>query len=652
MSNKKQQADRVRFSIGTKLITIISVIVIFSLGTITALVSWMVREDLKISAEDKNFEANRRAAAEAEDTLVNIRAACGQLMYTIHATGGNTTEEAADYFFTQNPRAAAFTYTFKGQRHVLTNKVFFKSRDMDVSLAEKFFIDNDISLIRASAGETVLINASPVFNRALLALFFPWQNKAGQNGADGILFAADSLVDSFGFGTNQSFLLNDQGDILIHSDFSLLQKGVNVSDRYFISKIREASQRNKQELMLADFRFEQPELLTRYYTAFTKLSLSGSIVITSIEYDKVFEGIDATTRRNIYLTGAVLFISIMLIWFFSKTISMPLRVLSEAARSIEGGRFELDIQLKSKDEIGLLGRSFQKMSGALQIFGRFTNREIAVKAMRGEIKPGGLPKHATIFFSDIRGFTAISEKITKTFGNKASDKIVFWLNNYLTQMVDCIEKTNGAVDKFIGDAVMAHWGTAYTTGSPQKDAYNCIKAALMMRHALFLLNSKFGMNDPGNPHIQIGCGINSGIVTAGQIGSELRMEYTVIGDPVNIASRVEALTKPLAVDILITEDTWKLAGNYFITEEMPPVTVKGKSKPLRIFAVVNFSGVNTGPRSLADVRRILGLAAPDLSKVDLDADEKKYKIGAAGGVAGGVAGGSSRISSQAGIGKK
>jgi adenylate cyclase len=445
--------------------------------------------------------------------------------------------------------------------------------------------------------------------------------------------------------------------MLIHSDFALLREGTNVVNFEFIRRIREAPDRNKQELIYADFNFApvastaavtstastastssataatgSTGLVTAppawYYTAFTKLTYGGCIVITGIEYEKVFEGITATTRRNIYLTAVVLFISVMCIWFFSKTISTPIKALAAAAKSIEGGQFEQQLRLKGRDEIGMLGASFRRMSNALHIFGKFTNREIAVKAMRGEIKPGGLPKHATIFFSDIRGFTALSENFTKTFGDEASDKIVFWLNNYLTGMVECVEKTGGAVDKFIGDAVMAHWGTAYTAGSPRKDAFNCVKAALMMRHALMALNkNRAQANDPGNPPIRIGCGINTGIVTAGQIGSDLRMEYTVIGDPVNLASRVEALTKPLATDILITEDTWKLVGDNFITEEMPPVTVKGKAKPVRLFAVVNFSAAKTGPRTLAEVRTMLGVEAPDISKVDLDADEKKYKIG-------------------------
>jgi adenylate cyclase len=250
--------------------------------------------------------------------------------------------------------------------------------------------------------------------------------------------------------------------------------------------------------------------------------------------------------------------------------------------------------------------------------------------MRGEIKPGGLPKSATIFFSDIRGFTEKSENFTKAFGEKASDKIVLWLNEYFTCMVDCVEKTGGVVDKFIGDAVMAHWGTAYTSGSPAKDALNCVTAALNMRQALFEMNQKRAGNDPGNPQIRIGCGINSGIVTAGQLGSEERMEYTVIGDPVNLASRTEALNKPLGTDILITEDTWMLVKEYIITEEMPSVTVKGKEKPVRMFAVVNLRAkpgeIQQRPVTLMQVREMLGIEAPDLSRIDTDLEEKKYKI--------------------------
>jgi adenylate cyclase len=114
----------------------------------------------------------------------------------------------------------------------------------------------------------------------------------------------------------------------------------------------------------------------------------------------------------------------------------------------------------------------------------------------------------------------------------------------------------------------------------------------------------------GSPVINIACGINSGIVTAGQFGSNRRVEYTVIGAPVNFASEIEALNQSLGTDILISESTWNLVKFFFTTEEMPPLKIHGKEKPVRIFAVVNHVSVTSGPKTLAEVRKMLGIKPP------------------------------------------
>ncbi|MDR0321927.1 MAG: HAMP domain-containing protein [Treponema sp.] len=604
---------KVRFSIGFKLITIITFIVLISLGSIIALASWLVRNDLRLMAEDKNFDANLRTAAAAETAFENINSNSLILIRTITAVGSRSVlaSDAVEFFFERNPQIASIFFTTGASYEILLNYDFFDSRNMDSSLAGVYRDINNTAMQRAIAGETILLNAANIFSAPILALFIPWDG-----GGAGILFSPSDLNDSFGRGVNQSYLLNDAGDVLIHANFDLVRSNANLADKAYTRFIWDSPERSKQ--------VSHDEDGVKYYGAFTKLNTAGAVVVTNIEYKKVFEGIDATTRRNIYLTISVLSISIILIWFFAKSISMPLKALAAAAQDIEGGKFDVELTPKGHDEIGVLTSSFQRMSNALSVFGRFTNREVAVRAMRGEIKPGGTPKKATIFFSDIRDFTRICEIITEKYAEEASDRIVKWLNEYFTQMIPCVERTNGVVDKFVGDAVMAHWGTVYTTGSTRKDAYNCIRAALMMRTALRRMNKGRTRSSPEKPRIRIGMGINTGSVTAGQLGSNMHMEYTVIGDPVNLASRLESLTKVFGADILITETTWNLIKKRFITVEMPSVRVKGKEQPVRVFAVINYAKNPKGPKSLPRLRRILGIKPPENLKIDTNSIEQKY----------------------------
>ena len=613
MSREKKKT-RVKFPISVKLVIIISILVLVSLGTVTFMVSVLSSQDVQIKAEDNNYTINRRAGSQAESFFKSI----GDTTYLylemtdqfspVPDTGRDA--RIRQHFFGRNRHIAAIG----AGDYFIPNDQFFVSGNISPDAVKKYFS----SELPAVADRIRLFNASPEFRQPLICAVYIHRGDTGEKIIK-VLFSPDELSESFGSGANTSFIVTDTGGVLLHPDEDLVLGGANFSSLPIVAAMQQGKDKDRRQISFTNTDGE------KYFGAYSLLAGTDAAVITTISHNIVFEAVRAITVQNLFLTAAVLFSAILFIWFFSKTISGPVRILAEAALLIEGGQFDVSLKPKTRDELGLLTNSFSKMSSALNIFGRFTNKDIAVRAMRGEIKPGGLPKQATIFFSDIRGFTDKSEKFTNAFGAAASNRIVMWLNEYFTYMVDCVEKTGGVVDKFIGDAVMAHWGTAFTGGSPEADAFNCVKSALMMRNALIKLNARREKNDPGNPVIQIGCGINTGVVTAGQIGSEQRMEYTVIGDPVNLASRTEALNKPLGTDILITENTWLLTGDKLITEEMPPVTVKGKEKPIRMFAVVNMKNV-AGPKTLAELRSLLSIPTPNLSKADTDGEETKYKI--------------------------
>ncbi|MDR0486891.1 MAG: HAMP domain-containing protein, partial [Treponema sp.] len=582
------------------------------------MVSVLGTQEVQKTAEDNNFTVNQRAASQAEGFFKSIQ---GEVLLYLEmmdwiSSAYNKAPERGRNFLSYNRNIAAIGITghsaVNNKTEFFPNPEFINSNNLNVFAVEAYLASD----FPADEDQLRLFNASPDFGYPLITAAFVRQGRTEKETVK-VLFTPDELSESFGTGTNSSFLINSSGDLLLHSDSDLVLGGANFSSLPIVALMRQEGDNNRQ----ISFSDEGKKFFGAYY----RLAGTDSTVITAIPHEIVFEAVQGIIRQNRLLAAAVLFIAILFIWFFSKTISSPVRALADAALRIEGGDFEINIDPQSRDEIGLLTESFDNMSRALSIFGRFTNKDIAVRAMRGEIKPGGLPVHATIFFSDIRGFTEKCDRFTSVFGEDASNRIVLWLNDYFTNIIPCVEKTGGIVDKFIGDGLMAHWGNTYSTGSPAENAVKSVEAALMMRETLIRLNAFRKNNDPGNPEINIGCGINSGMVIAGQIGSEQRMDYTLVGDSVNLASRIESLNKPFGTDILITEDTWQLTGEKFITEEMLPVMIKGKEKPIRVFAVVNYKN-SGGPQTLQQLRTLLGIAAPDLSALDIETEEKKFKI--------------------------
>ena len=266
-------------------------------------------------------------------------------------------------------------------------------------------------------------------------------------------------------------------------------------------------------------------------------------VITTISEKSVYAVINRTTYRIILVSLAVLFIAIILIRIFSNSITNPIKELVDASAKIERGEFELDIQPRTQDEIGLLTASFVQMGKGLSereklmvSFSKFTNKTIAQKAASGELSLGGENRTATIFFSDIRSFTAMSEKMQP-------HEVVEFLNAYMTRMVDCVNKTGGVVDKYIGDAVMALFESADAAVEAGIEIYRSI-----------VLDSETAQRLKVS-EINIGIGIHTGMAEIGIVGEEERLSGTVISDTVNLSSRLESLTKTYKTAMLISKDT-------------------------------------------------------------------------------------------------
>ncbi|MBF0152455.1 MAG: adenylate/guanylate cyclase domain-containing protein [Magnetococcales bacterium] len=207
-----------------------------------------------------------------------------------------------------------------------------------------------------------------------------------------------------------------------------------------------------------------------------------------------------------------------------------------------------------------------------RVFGQYIPKELVeeMNASGQEFTIGGESREMTVLFSDVRGFTTISE------GLKPAE-LTQLMNFFLTPMTQVIQKHRGTIDKYMGDAIMAFWGAPLTD---PKHAENALNAAMEMIQTMHELGSQ--LKERGWPTLKIGVGLNSGIMNVGNMGSEFRMAYTVLGDAVNLGSRLESLTKQYGVNTLVGESTRKLVAGYLF-REIDLVRVKGKDEPVAIF---------------------------------------------------------------------
>ncbi|MBI3163487.1 MAG: HAMP domain-containing protein, partial [Chloroflexi bacterium] len=285
----------------------------------------------------------------------------------------------------------------------------------------------------------------------------------------------------------------------------------------------------------------------------------------------------------IVLAGAVSLLGAIVI---SGSISRPLIDISRMAQRVEAGDLTAQVEVRSSDEVGVLAHAFNTMTAGLRerererdIFGRVVSPEVRERLLSGELHLGGETLWVAVLFTDIRGFSTMSEQMSP-------EEVVAFLNEYLAQMTDAVRPWGGYVNNFIGDAIVVIFGAP--VDQPDKE-WHAVAAALTMQERLTELNRQRIAR--GALPISSGIGISTGEAVAGQIGSLERLMYTVIGDAVNVAARLESLTKDYPEHpILINGPTANALASRrdLALKSLGPVHVKGRTEPVDVYAVVGW----------------------------------------------------------------
>lgn len=388
-------------------------------------------------------------------------------------------------------------------------------------------------------------------------------------------------------GIYEKFLVDDKGKVVMRTP-EMGEQGVIIKET-MPSEYVEALQ-GSSRLTNGSFKMGSTIPGRGHIAHFSKVEVLPLVTVVSSSEALLSESVYAVARRSLYLGLAILSIAIVIAVLFADSIVKPVLRLVGAAQKIASGDFSVRTIPTSRDEIATLTQAFNDMAAGLsererlkEVFGKFHSKAVFAKLLAEEkIRLGGERLSVTVFFSDIRSFTSVSEKMSP-------EDVVDMLNEYMSEMVTVIEANGGVVDKYVGDAIMAIWGMPQPDEAA--DAERAVRACLAMRESLVALNRK--RRERGQAPIEIGMGLNSGEVIAGNIGSQSRMEYTVIGDTVNTASRVESLTKEFKTDFLISEATLRLLPEGLVDVEGPFVAAaKGKADGIRIYAVRGFASLS------------------------------------------------------------
>lgn len=292
----------------------------------------------------------------------------------------------------------------------------------------------------------------------------------------------------------------------------------------------------------------------------------------------------------LFVVASVLGLGVSVI--ITSSVVSRLRQLLDGTRALENGQTATVLPVTTRDEIGQLARAFNHMIEELRererikdTFGKFIDPRIVRRLVGPEAETAQAERRiVTLFFSDIQSFSSMSERLT-------AGAMVHLLNGYFSVVADAIRTHGGVIDKYIGDGVMAFWGPPFTPGDGHAAA--ACRAALAQQAAIAALQSELpnltGLRRD-TPELVVRMGIATGEVVIGTIGSPTAKSYTVIGDVVNLASRLEGVNKLYGTHVILSEDTQRLAGPHLEVRELDVVAVVGKMETVRIYELMGLAG--------------------------------------------------------------
>lgn len=319
----------------------------------------------------------------------------------------------------------------------------------------------------------------------------------------------------------------------------------------------------------------------RFFILFFAISVFPLMVVIAVAFGQIhYTEFSEEAIALISIAGGLMITSYLISWLVAESYRKPIENMTIAAKKIRKADYDIRIQVRSNDEIGILSETLNETASELkdkeyikETFGKVVDPGVRDYLLKSNLKMGGELKTVTILFSDIRSFTSMSERLTP-------ELLVSVLNRYFEKISAAITKNNGMVNKYIGDAVLGVFGAPLPL---EGHADYAVKAGVDMITAREELNKE--LISEGMEPIRSGVGIHTGEVIAGNVGSSSRMEYTVIGDAVNTASRLESETKSHEAQIIFSRSTLDSLKNEYKVRSLGSLMLRGKKEEFQAFTI-------------------------------------------------------------------
>ena len=380
--------------------------------------------------------------------------------------------------------------------------------------------------------------------------------------------------------SNSIVACSDKINIVVEKSGVQIRKKIDELAMPEIQKALKSMPDKNNKNSFFDFPYNNNTYLVNITTFPERFDKKWFIIIIAPD-DDFLKALQALINHIFFIALPGIVIALFITWLLAKKISNPIEQLSEDVKHVQDFNLDFNPNIKSHiTEIQTMNTAIQAMKHSLKAFKLYVPQELVKQLIlkgKGNINIGGNEEYLTLFFSDIADFTTISEKLPP-------QELMLQLSEYFEKITEVIESKHGTVDKFIGDAVMAFWGAPKKYEFQEKAA---AEVALLCQNAIAQLNEKWIAEGKYPFYTRIG--IHSTNVIVGNIGSTKRMNYSVLGDGVNLASRLEGVNKIYNTKIIISENTFNKLNSEFICRKLDKIAVKGKDNSVVIYELLSKS---------------------------------------------------------------